>query len=280
MSAAHEVVHVAWGGSRADGVRDALRLQGCEERVIPLTHTLSLGPIYPFDTAARQAWGKANMRMHDEPRQERTDLEAPWTEATASGVHPVYWVCLTDPSEHACFLEFASRMAGRPFDIVDATSVDFSGVCRISPIWSLGQLRPEEIVASRLGERRRPFTAPEREAAMAAWSRLRRENAPVRVLRDGCLVSVPLTHFDGILTGQASSEWEILVNLVARTLCHLDTELDPPCHGCSDELLFARILALAAAGSLEVTGPGPGMRDYEVRRPAAPQGQPSVAPAP
>lgn len=265
MTGTSEVIHVAWGASRANGVRDALRLQGCEERVVALSHALSVGPIDTLDPDTRRAWLDDNLRADDEPSAERTDAEAPWAEATAPGVHPVYWVCLTDAGEHACFLEFAYRMAGRPFDIVDATGVDFSCVSRVSPVWSLGQLRPGEIVASGLGGRRRPFTRAEGDAAVADWARLRRENAPVRVVRDGRMFSVPLTHFDAVLIGLAGRDEELLVKLVARALNHLDAGLDQPGQGCSYELLFARILVLGEAGVLDVSGPGPGMRDYAVR---------------
>lgn len=56
MARETETVHVAYGISRADAIREALRLQGCEERVIALPATLSHGPIDPPDPAAREAW--------------------------------------------------------------------------------------------------------------------------------------------------------------------------------------------------------------------------------
>lgn len=265
MTGKAETVHVAWGVSRAESVRDALRLQGCEARVIPLTHALSLGPIDPPDPEARRAWFAANTRVTGDPCFDGADAETPWTEATSSGVHPVFWVCLTDAVEHASFLEFASRMGSRPFDIVDATGLEIATEGGIAPVWSLGLLRPGDIVASGLGGKRRPFTRAESDAAVADWSQLRRENAPLRVVRDGRLVSAPLTHFDAVLTAQVAVESERLIKLVGRVLDHLSFEVDPPGQGCSDELLFARILVLGEAGVLDVTGPGPGMRDFEVR---------------
>lgn len=266
MTGALEVVHVAWGAARADSVRQALRLQGCAERVIALTHVLDVGPIEPFDPDARRVWFAENTRPDDEPDEVPTDPEVPWAEATDPGVHPVYWVCLTDAAEHACFLRFVTRMAGRPFDFVEVIGSDFPRPGAASPVWSLGQLRPEEMVASNLGGRRRPFTEAENEAAKARWAKLRWENAPLRIVRDGTLVSAPLTHFDAVLTGFATGEWELLIKLVARVLGHLDDGLDQPGQGCSYELLFARILALGQAGALEVAGTGPGMRDFKVRR--------------
>lgn len=81
-------------------------------------------------------------------------------------------------------------------------------------------------MASGLGARRRLFTPHESDAAMVAWSRLCRENASVRIMRGGRLISALLTHLDRVLTEQASSAFELLVKLVARTLHHLDTGLD------------------------------------------------------
>ncbi|MEN3237857.1 DUF3658 domain-containing protein [Methylobacterium ajmalii] len=266
MTGASEVVHVAWGAARADSVRQALRMQGRAERVIALTHVLDVGPIEPFDPEARRIWFAENTRPDDEPDEVPTDPESPWAEATDPGVFPVCWVCPTDAAEHACFLRFVTRMAGRPFDVVEVIGSDFPRPGAASPVWSLGQLRPEEIVAADLGGRRRPFTEAENEAATARWAKLRRENAPLRIVRDGYLVSASLTHFDDVLTGFATGEWELLIKLVARVLGHLDDGSDQPGQGCSYKLLFARILALGQAGALEVSGPGPGMRDFKVRR--------------
>ncbi|MCJ2062977.1 DUF1835 domain-containing protein [Methylobacterium sp. J-088] len=261
-----EAVHVAWGVSRAEAIRDALRLRGCKARVIALPSCLSVGPIDSSDPDARRGWARENLR--DDDPSDCCEPEAPWTEATAPDVHPVFWVCLSDAAEHASFLAFASRMAGQPFDIVDATALDITTVGGISPIWSLGLLRPEEIVASGLFAKRRPVTPAESEAASAAWSQLQLENAPLRVVRDGQLVSAPLEHFDPVLTKHATPDWELVVKLIGRALHHLNTEVDPPGQGTGAEFLFARVLALGVAGILEVKGSGPGMREFEVRRPA------------
>ncbi|MDH3030130.1 DUF3658 domain-containing protein, partial [Methylobacterium fujisawaense] len=57
--------------------------------------------------------------------------------------------------------------------------------------------------------------------------------------------------------------------VIGRTLHHLAVEVDPPGQGVSDIVLFGRIQALGDAGNLEIKGPGPGMRDYEIRKPTA-----------
>ena len=266
MTRATETVHVAYGVSRSDAIRDALRMQGCGERVVALPATLSHGPIDPPDPDVRQAWVRTVLRCA--PDDDWREREEPWAEATIAGVHPVYWVCLTDAGEHASFLEFACRMAGRPFDIVDATGLDFVTRDGVRSPWSLGLMRPEDIVTSGLRERRRPYSEAEAHAASAAWARLRAENAPLRIVRDGRLVSAPLTHFDAALVAQGRPEWEIVAGLIGRALHHLSFEVDPPGQGVGDVVLFGRVLALGAEGAFDVRGAGPGMRHHEVRLPA------------
>ena len=258
------IVHVTWGESRAESVRGALHLHGEEAQVIALSGALNVGPLDPTGSGVRQAWAKANLR-DDDPEKDWSEPDAPWGAATSPSTHPVYWVCLSDAAEHASFLAFATRMAGRPFDIVDATEVNVPAPSGSSPVRSLGQLRPAEIVACGLHARRRPVSDAQGEAASAAWKRLQRENAPLRVVLERQLVSVPITHFDNVLVGQARSGWELIIELLARTLNHLDNEVTPPGRGISCEFLFARVLALGKAYPFEICDSGPGMRDCEVR---------------
>lgn len=268
MTVGVETIHVTCGVSRAETIGQALRSQGCEARVIALPGQLNYGPIDPPDPDLRQAWIRTVLRC--DPRDDRREPEEPWDEATSSLAQPVYWVCLTDAAEHACFLEFAFRMRGRPFTLVDATGLDFVTRDGVPRPWSLGIMRREDIVTSGLLQKRRPFTHAECEAAAAEWARLRREDAPLRVVRDGRLVSAPLTVFDAALTAQAAADWEVAAKLVGRTLTHLSVTAPPPGQGVSDIVLFGRVLALGEYGALHVRGPGPGMRDVEVRRATTP----------
>ncbi|MGY2051675.1 DUF3658 domain-containing protein [Methylobacterium sp. JK268] len=267
MSSEAEVVHVTWGVSSADTIGDALRSQGDEARVIALPGSLNFGPINPPDPDVRHAWIRAVLRP--DPYDDQREAEEPWVEATSASVHPVYWVCMSDAAEHASFLEFAFRMNGRPFDVIDATDLDFVTRDGVRRPWSLGIMRCEDIVASGLRDKRRVFSRAESDAAAAAWAGLRCEDAPLRIVRDGRLVSAPLTHYDAALISQVATDWEVAAKVIGRTLRHLSGEVDPPEHGVSDIVLFGRIQALGDAGDLEIRGTGPGLRDYEARRSAA-----------
>ncbi|MCJ2013200.1 DUF3658 domain-containing protein [Methylobacterium sp. J-076] len=265
MRGVAETVHVMAGVSSAETIRDALRSQGCDARVIGLPSGLNVGPIDPPDPDVRQRWIRTVLRC--DPRDDCREPEEPWAEATSPAVHPVYWVCMSDAAEQASFLEFAFRMAGRPFDIIDATGLAVVTRDGIRRPWSLGMMRREDIVASGLKDRRRVLPRAECEAAAATWAQLRRENAPLRVVRDGHLVSAPLTQFDAALTSQARADWEVAARVIGRTLHHLSAALDPPGQGVSDIVLFGRLQSLGDAGDLAIRGPGPGLRDYEVRLP-------------
>ena len=270
MAEAIETVHVIFGVSVAETLGRALPMMGATGRVISLPDMLSVGPIDPPEPALRRAWATSVLRLRDAPQAKPdgwpTEPERAWASATAPDAASVFWACLTSPPEHACFLAFASRMRDRAFDLVDATGLDFTTVGGIRTPHTLGMMRVQDFVSSGVYARRRAVPANERAAAADAWARLRRENAPFRIVRHGRLVSAPLTHYDDLIVGMAGPDWEVAARLVGRVLA--TWEASPQGEGTGDDALFGRILALGETGALELAGPGPGMRDIQVRRPA------------
>ena len=260
----NEFVHVTLGDARADEIREALHRLGHAGRVIGLRTDLLVGPINPPDPDTRRSWMKSI--LHCEPDAEDFELEEPLVEATSPGIHPVYWVCMASTYERASFIQFAFRMAGRRFDIVDATGLAFATPRGPGTLWSLGQMTAGDIVASGLYGLRRPVTPAEIAEATALWSRLREEDAPLRILRNGQLVSAPLDHFDNFIASQAMPDWEIAAKLVGRAMEGLFHDPAQPGHSPSGLVLLGRILALSGSGVLDVKGTGPGMRDYTVRK--------------
>ncbi len=268
MTKEAETVHIVFGRSVADSLREALARLGRAERVVGLPDGLDVGSIDPPDPFLRQAWGRDVLRADPALRDGLLDdpaaVEPAWAAATASGLHPVFWACLRAPAEHACLLAFAARMGDRPFDLVDATDLAFTTRDGVRSPWFLGLMRPEDFVASGLYAMRRPVSLAERRAASDAWARLQRDDTPLRIVRDGRLVSAPLTHHDALLLGQARGKWEVAARLVGRAI---GTFWDAPSgETASHVVLFGRLLALGEAGLLEVSGPGPDLRDYQVRK--------------
>ncbi len=266
MTEAAETVHVACSASSAGTLRKALPLLGSKERVIGLPDSLSVGPIDPPNPKARQAWSKSTLRNVIEV--DPAEVEKARADATALDIHPVFWVCLRSPMEHACFLAYASRLEGRCVDIVDVTDVAHMTAGGVRHLRSLGQLRAREIVASRIYKTRRALSAAELRAASMRWAELRRENAPLRIVKGGRLVSAPLTHYDNLLVEQASQDWEIAPRLIGRMFDKLFSLDALAGEGTNDAVLFGRMLALGETGALEVRGRGARMLDYQVRRSA------------
>lgn len=193
-----ETVHVAFGRSIADTLRDVMAAQGIAERVVGVPDPLHVGPIDPPDLFLRQAWGESVLSADAKLRGVLVDdpagVEDAWAQATAPGIAAVFWVCLDSPAEHACFLAFAARMEGRLYEIVDATGLRFQTADGVEALHSLGSMRAEDIVASKLYATRRLVLSERHRAASEAWSRLQHENGGERRVGGSRPVDRPRDH--------------------------------------------------------------------------------------
>ena len=255
--------------SAAASIRGALAGVDGPARIIGSPDDLSFGPIDPPSPELRQKWASINLPCDYEEVVSAAELF--WAEATALDATPVAWVCTTDAQEHAGFLEFVWRMAGRPFDLVDATGIEgpaSPGQDGPSRPWSLGVMRSQDIVASRLVDRKSACTPERADKARTTWLKLRKDNAPFRIVKSGHLVSAPLEYYDVFLEKHSVKDWQKAARLIGETMGYLEIGLDPRGQSPSDMVLFGRMLALGEAGVLDVEGSGPEMRDYRVRRPS------------
>ena len=50
------------------------------------------------------------------------------------------------------------------------------------------------------------------------WRRLRDENAPLRILREGTLASAPILFFDSIVMSHATPEWQKAAFVIGKAL--------------------------------------------------------------
>ena len=260
-------LHVVFGMAAAGSIREALTRTGRKERVIGCPDDLSFGPINPPSADLRRTWAASFLNYEFD--EVIGMAETFWADATAPDILPIAWVCRSNAGEHASFLEFVWRMSGRCFDLIDATGIEVASLrhpFNTYRPWSLGVIAPDQIIASALERRRAAFPREQAEAAKSRWSDLRAENAPFRVLREGRLVSAPLTCFDGFLEQYASTEWQKAARLIGETMGRMQLELVPQGQSPSDMVLFGRMIALGEAGVLDVEGNGPHMRDYRVRR--------------
>jgi len=106
----------------------------------------------------------------------------------------------------AGFLEFTWQRGDAPFAIVDVSDLAAS----------VGMLRAEALAP--LIDRPARLAASGVAAYWALWQRLRDENAPLRVIADGAMRSVPITQHDELVLSCANEEWWSAARVVGTAL--------------------------------------------------------------
>jgi hypothetical protein len=266
------ICHILFSDTAARLLNEALRIVGREDRVIYLPDDLSFGPINPPDPVAREDW------MHHELGLDLTDdewpldqVEAFWDEALTTSARRIIWVSKLSASEYGGFLELVWRIGDTPCDVIEFDRQEIAyrgrdGFVRRNQVLVLGELAPEHFTETRYWERAVPLDAVARERYRANWARLRGENAPLRILDDSGMISVPITYFDDLLIACAIERWQKVARVIGEALVGF---IDGPFHQVGDFVLVARLRALARSGRLESKGDMAKPRFSEVRLPGS-----------
>jgi hypothetical protein len=149
--------------------------------------------------------------------------------------------------------------------VIDATGVEIVNTLgRESKVQTLGIISKEQFISARLFDRQMTLRPDEIGRYRQAWSRLKQENAPLRVIAETGLVSAPITYFDDVLLSYATYDWRKGARIVGEAM----TELwqGPRGQRVGDLLLWARVCALGEAGLLELRWDASGIAATEVRR--------------
>ncbi len=139
------------------------------------------------------------------------------------------------------------RFRQRQYRARQAQKIIFRGV---------GELEPE--TALYFYRRRRSVRACEAKLLYREWERLVQENAPLRAVENGRLISVPAEYYDETILENTPEKETCAAFVVGRTLGK---------HAINDCFIFARICALAACGKLEILQKGGNYRETTVRKP-------------
>jgi uncharacterized protein DUF3658/uncharacterized protein DUF1835 len=262
-------LHVVFNPSGAAGLRDALRQAGRDDRVACLMDNLSFGPIAPPDAEARCKWVEHELGYEWEDVCAKA--AAFWGEALPPADRKVAWLSRRSTLEYTGFLEWLWRLGDQPFELVDVTDVTVIGhredgtPTEPQLAMSLGLLHPYQIIDNGLLDSAERITSAMHDQYRRLWERLRRENAPLRILGPHGLVSAPITHFDSALLSHARTQWQKAAMVIARALVDFS---DASLLQTDDLVLAARLRALAEAGHVESEGDLSDIRHSEVRLPA------------
>ena len=260
-------LHIVFNPSAAGCLRDALRQSGRDERVVSLFDCLSFGPIDPPDPDLRTRWVEEELGYSgwEEVVGEATSF---WHEALSISDRRIAWPSRRSAQEYAGFLEWLWRLGEEPIEVIDLTDVVVAGKKDGSTkphlAISLALLPPQKILENGLLDRTEQLTSVLRAQYRELWGRLRTENAPLRVLSQGELVSAPLSFFDPLLLSCARPEWQKTARVIGEALS--DFSMTSVLQ-TGDLVLCARARALAGAGRLEFRGDLSDIQNSELRLP-------------
>ena len=258
-----KTLHVTFGSSAAGSLREALAHIGRDEPVRALPDDLGVGPIAPPMTGeSRVDWCLGAI---GEDHEVIADLDAFWAEVADPDLSIVAWMSSRSVRELSGLLALVSRRdAGlRVIDVAHVPFVGRDGQPRPMTGQSFGFVRHDQIVGHRLLDQAAPLSPEQLSRHRAAWARLEREDADLRVLGETGLLSVPLTHFDDVIRACVTSEWQRCALVVGEAW---NAASPGPYYQASDAFVWFRLLELIDAGAFEGDGDLARMHESRVRR--------------
>ncbi|MDK4704957.1 DUF3658 domain-containing protein [Rhizobium sp. CNPSo 4062] len=256
-----KTLHVTPGFSAAGSLREALRLAGREDAVLPFGDDLTCGPINS-DAAGRVAWWHP---FYEDAMDEH--FLSFWRRIDESEDRLVVWFGRHCAQELAFRLAFAFHMNGRPYDAIDVTDLRLprrqseDGQPRTYSPQGVSLIGAETL-ATVLDEAQ-PVTPEHDLANRNEWKRLMGENAPFRIVTSTGLLSAPLDYCDQFLLEHASPEWQKMARIVGNTM---GLTCDPY-YQVGDVMLQARLIALIDEGKLIAEGDPWNIQTCRIRLP-------------
>jgi hypothetical protein len=267
------VLHFVFTPSGAGCLVQALRKASRDDPIIVSYDNLSFGPIDPGDALSRTEWVANELGQTDWDDQ-IAGSERVRDETRFPDNRKVAWLTRRSAMEYAGFLDWLWRLGDAPCEVVDLTDVKVSYHPQHGPprpprlAISLGMLHNDKICSDRLWDLAKPLQPGERQAYLDLWQRLRSENAPLRVIEDGGLVSAPISFFDELLMSLVTERWRKVSRVIGEALV---SEMYEDVIQTGDLLLSARLDAIAKGGRVEIRGGSAhDMRSSEVKLPATP----------
>lgn len=259
------MLHITFTASGAGCLRRALRKTGVRQRVMAYPDDLSFGSIDRPDSDDRLVWMESNLRPPDARLSVTAKLRPMppfiggfaslaeetrefWSVALAADTCTA-WMTRRVPSEYCGFLAWVERAGDKAYNVVDVTDARSSADRRM--IFSIAQVDPEHVDYEGLLASAAPLEHQAREEYLRLWRALRSENAALRVLVDGKLVSASITFFDDLLLSCVGREWERATRVAGKASA---ATWDKRARQGSTEIMMARLFSLLEARRVESKG--------------------------
>lgn len=253
-----DVQHIVFSMSAGGSLVAALELAGKSDGVLKCPDDLSYGPIADAHPDARLQFIEDVLDYTWDG--DFSDLTRSfWQQALDTSRDRIVWLSRRSTMEYGGFLEWLTRNGQTPFRLVDLTDVkipDPNAPATLAPVGWTARVPAEDIYKSALWSLAKAPDPADLASWIALWSRLRAENAPLRIITDDGLVSAPLDHFDANLLSHVGSEWTRANRVVGETLAALQAQQvgGGAVSQCGDLVLFARLRDLVEQGALDSQG--------------------------
>ena len=239
-----KATHVGFARSTAASLRQQHTKLGAVPKVRCLHDNLSMGPL--FNSPDRVSW--FTEMFGDHPwREEIEQRNVFWNEVTSIVGECCVWFSRKSSSDYCGYLEWASHPPSIGHQVVDAEMP-------IGLIGPLSQWLEYFAQAKQADEGQQSVDAQ-------TWGRLTVENAPVRKIENGKVVSAPSDCFDDLLLAKAIPGWKSAALMVGEVLANDFEDI----HQTGDLLLVNRLWALVDAGKLDWQGDETSIRSVQMR---------------
>jgi hypothetical protein len=243
------IVHFVFSPSGAGNLRRALKAAGRNDQVVLTWHNLNFGPIDPSHPEERSKWLERELGW---PKPEdRSPSPRDWDDSRFPNHRKVAWFTRRSADEFAGFLDWLWHRGDTPLDVIDLSEVWVFPTPPQEPflVTSLGSLHDKHIWHKKLWDLAKPLPMEERLQYRQTWERLIAENAPLRVLERGKLVSAKASYFDSRLMDLNTDDWQLFSRIIGTAMAH---ELDDEVINTDFEWLQHRLMTLVERGDLEI----------------------------
>jgi hypothetical protein len=188
---------------------------------------------------------------------------------TADGSHFAQWRAVGERLTHERPDALIVWVADNVADMIFLAMACDQLAARREPLWRVQVpevgLRPHVAMHSpeqlaQLFEARVLLSNEDRLLLAQDFARIRDTSGLLRRLERGCVVGVPVEHYDAWLLAACGPDWQAAAHVVGRAMGNCDR------HNLMGDAFFAtRLNALIEAGSLEASGPRATFLDCSVR---------------
>lgn len=241
------MIHIFFCASAAGTFRQLLDSRGIDDEVADIHAELDFGPISHAPLADREPWLNQYVPMDFGDRDWFADEETRFRKCIAHEAERLIWIAPTSASEQAGLYWYLSQFGGSGLSMAVA-DFPFNGTWNGKPPLKLGELGIEPMGQLYDVCPRKPWDTT--RFSEGRWNVLVAEQALLRVVSGGQLVSAPDDYFDDFLLARCPVQWVRFHRVIAETMGDIwDTG-----QSVDSDLLLWRLRALTENGQIACDG--------------------------